>query len=179
MTRERSYDRLKNFSTEIAADKTVMEIERMLTKFGARRTLKEYDPNGNLTGLAFTVNTMNGEMPIKLPAKIDKIEQVFKVQASKKLLPSKYFGGEWARQQATRTAWRTLKDWVDAQFALISIEMVKVEEVFLPYAYSSKMGMTLYEAIENKKVDLSKMLGTGNEPDRPKYIDVDPTEGVE
>jgi hypothetical protein len=175
MTRERTYDRLKNFSTSIDADKTVMEIEKMLTKFGARKILKDYDADGRLTGLAFTVETPNGEMPIKLPAKVEKIEQVFKVQASKKLLAHKYFGGEWAKEQATRTAWRTLKDWIDAQFALISIEMVKVEEIFLPYAYSSRFNQTLYEAIESRKVDLSRMLGEGND-DEPDIIDIESNE---
>ena len=175
MTRQRSYDRLKNFSTTIDADKTVMEIERMLAKFGARKILKEFDENQRLTGLAFTVDTPNGEMPIKLPAKVDKIEQVFKVQVSKGLLPRKYWGSDWAREQSVRTAWRTIKDWIDAQFALISIEMVKVEEIFLPYAYSARLGQTLYEAIENHKVDLDRLLNP-RQNEAPEVIDVEPQE---
>jgi len=175
MTRERSYDRLKNFSTTIDADKTVMEIERMLTKFGAKRILKEYDLNQMLVGLAFTIDTPNGEMPIKLPAKVDKIEQVFKVQVSKGLLPRKYWGSDWAREQSVRTAWRTIKDWIDAQFALISIEMVKVEEIFLPYAYSSRLNQTLFEAIQNKKIDLSRMLNPKTD-DESEIIDIEPNE---
>jgi hypothetical protein len=176
MARERSYDRLKNFSTTIEADKTVMEIERMLAKFGAKKILKEFDGNQRLIGLAFTVDTPQGEMPIKLPAKIDKIEQVFKIQVSRGLLSRKYWGSDWAKEQSVRTAWRTIKDWIDAQFALISIEMVKVEEIFLPYAYSARLGQTLYEAIENKKIDLSRMLGEAKkkESDDPDLIDITP-----
>lgn len=173
MGRQRTYDRLKNFSTTIAVEKTVMEIEKMLAKFGAKKILKEYDHNGEVSGLAFSVDTPNGEMPIKLPAKIDKIEQVFKVQVSKKLLPQRYWGGDWAKDQAARTAWRTIKDWIDAQFALISIEMVKVEEIFLPYTYSAKLGRTLFEAIETRQVDLQKMLGEGRREDEGKVIDVE------
>lgn len=174
---QRTYDRLKNFSTEIEAEKTIMEIERMLAKFGAKKTLKEYDVAGQVMGLAFVIDTPDGEMPIKLPARIDKIENVFKVQASKKLLPRKYFGGEWAHQQAGRTAWRTIKDWIDAQFALISIEMVNVEEIFLPYAYSASLGQTLYEAVRDHKVDLSWMLQAGKPDDNePTIIDIEPNE---
>jgi hypothetical protein len=152
----------------------VLEIERMLTKFGAKRILKEYNHNQQLIGLTFTVETPNGEMPIKLPAKVDKIEQVFKVQVSRGLLPRKYWGSDWAKEQAIRTAWRTIKDWIDAQFALISIEMVKVEEIFLPYTYSARLGQTLFEAIENRNIDLSRLLGTGNP--EPKTIDITPEE---
>jgi len=178
VTRERTYDRLKNFSTSIEVEKTVMEIERMLAKFGAKKILKEYDHNQRIVGLAFTTETPNGEMPIKLPAKIDKIEQVFKVQVSKGFLPRKYWGTEWAKEQSARTAWRTIKDWIDAQFALINIEMVKVEEIFLPYAYSAQLNQTLFEAIETGKVDLSRMLGAGNRstPDESRVIDVEPNE---
>lgn len=175
MTRERSYDRLKNFSTSIDVEKTVMEIERMLAKFGAKKILKEYDQNQRLIGLAFTVDTLNGEMPIKLPSKIDKIEQVFKIQVSKGFLPRKYWGSEWAREQAVRTAWRTIKDWIDAQFALISIEMVKVEEIFLPYAYSSQLGQTLFEAVQSRKIDLSRMLNAKPD-DQSEIIDIEPNE---
>ena len=35
-------------------------------------------------------------------------------------------------QQANRTAWRIIKEWILAQMALIETEMVSVEEVFLP-----------------------------------------------
>ena len=175
MTRKRSYDRLKNFSTSIEVEKTVMEIERMLAKFGARKILKEYDHRQKIVGLAFTVETPDGEMPIKLPAKIDKIEQVFKVQVHKGLLPRKYWEGDWAKEQSARTAWRTIKDWIDAQFALISIEMVKVEEIFLPYAYSSRLNQTLYEAIANHKVDLNRMLNPKTESES-EVIDIEPNE---
>jgi hypothetical protein len=171
---QRSYDRLKNFSTSIEVEKTVMEIERMLAKFGAKKTLKEYNANGEVVGLAFIIDTINGELPIKLPAKIDKIEQVFKVQVSRGLLPKKYWGSDWTHQQAARTAWRTIKDWIDAQLALINVEMVKVEEIFLPYAYSARLGQTLFEAVEDRKIDLSRMLGAYDEPsDEPKIIDVE------
>jgi hypothetical protein len=172
---QRSYDRLKNFSTTISVDKTVMEIERMLAKFGAKSTMKEYDANQQIVGLAFVVDTPNGEIPIKLPAKIDRIKEVFKVQVSQKKLTQRYWSGTWADEQAARTAWRTIKDWVDAQLALISIDMVKVEEIFLPYAYSARLKQTLFEAIESKKVDLSRMLDAHPEQDdEPAIIDIEP-----
>ena len=50
-------------------------------------------------------------------------------------------------QQANRTAWRTIKEWILAQMALIETEMVTVEEVFLPYMLTGKQ--TLYQALSN------------------------------
>ena len=39
----KSYERIKNFSTTIAVEKTIAEIERMLSKYGVTRIMKEYD----------------------------------------------------------------------------------------------------------------------------------------
>ena len=50
-------------------------------------------------------------------------------------------------EQANRTAWRIIKEWIPAQMALIETEMVTVEEVFLPYMLTGKQ--TLYQALSN------------------------------
>ena len=52
--------------------------------------------------------------------------------------------------QAERVAWRILKDWVEAQMALLDIEMVRFEEIFLPYI-ETKDGRTVYERLEEKQ----------------------------
>ena len=49
------------------------------------------------------------------------------------------------RQQATRTSWRILKDWVEAQMALLETGMVTMDEIFLPYMLSG--GQTFYQAL--------------------------------
>ncbi len=154
----RSYDRLKNYSTTVSVEKTVMEIERMLAKSGAKRVLKEFGPDGSVTSLAFTIDTANGEMPVRLPARVDRVVQIFKTQAT---LPKRYRAEDWAEKQAARAAWRTIKDWLDAQLSLISMDMVKIDEIFLPYAYSARMGKTLYEAVDSGLVDISNLLGDG------------------
>ena len=50
-------------------------------------------------------------------------------------------------QQANRTAWRIIREWILAQMALIETEMVTVEEVFLPYMLTGRQ--TLYQALSN------------------------------
>ena len=57
-------------------------------------------------------------------------------------------------EQAEKVAWRILKDWVDAQMALIEIEMVKMEEVFLPYTIIDNFGTTVYERLEQTQLML-------------------------
>ena len=95
---------------------------------------------------------------------------VFKVGVNKGILTRKFFND---RDQAARTAWRTIKDWIDAQMALVAVEMVKVEEIFLPYVYDERLGQTLFEAIENRKLDVSKMLNAAKPDDEPEYVDAE------
>ena len=52
-------------------------------------------------------------------------------------------------EQAYRVAWRNILDWVEAQMALLEIEMAKIEEIFLPYMVNST-GETFFERIEQR-----------------------------
>jgi hypothetical protein len=61
------------------------------------------------------------------------------------------------RAQAVRTAWRIVKDWVEAQMALVETQMVTTQQVFLPYAIM-KDGRTLTEHVEQNPAFL---LGEG------------------
>ena len=49
------------------------------------------------------------------------------------------------RDQAQRVAWRVLKDWLEAQLALIDAQVVEVEQVMLPYLIVDDTGLTLYQ----------------------------------
>ena len=47
-------------------------------------------------------------------------------------------------------SWRILKDWVQAQRAIVDTKMVRLEQVFLPYAIMPD-GRTLYERIRDAR----------------------------
>jgi len=149
----KSYDRIKNFSTEIPVSRTIAEIEKMLAKYGATHIMKEYDGEEPIK-LMFAIVTEHGKMGVRLPMNANKILEVFKKQVSDGLLPNKYWEGEWAQKQAHRVGWRIIKDWLDAQITLLNIEMVKIEEIFLPYIYNEKLDKTVYEMLDEGKFNL-------------------------
>lgn len=134
-----------NYTTTIDAFKTVSEIEYILIKHGAKSIMKNYD-GGTVTGLSFLIDTGVQQIPIRLPAKIDNCLNVLRKE--KKENPRKQIKD--TREQAERVAWRILKDWVEAQMALMDIEMVRFEEIFLPYI-ETNTGQTLYERLEEKQ----------------------------
>jgi hypothetical protein len=58
-------------------------------------------------------------------------------------------------QQAVRIAWRIVKDWVRAQMAILETEMVRMEQIFLPYMIT-RDNQTLYEAMVDRGFHLTE-----------------------
>ena len=131
---------LLNYSTQISVEKTAAEISKALSTAKAQAVLTEYDHDGVLAAISFRVPGPYGLMSFRLPANIDKIFAV--ISRDKRITPKLR-----TREQASRVAWRIVKDWLEAQLAMIRAEMVTIEQVFLPYAQNSD-GVTLYEVLE-------------------------------
>ena len=135
--------RLLNYTTSVAAEKSVAEIQAKLARAGAHQVLHEYDPEGVIAAVAFRIKTEFGDMAFRMPADIDKVHAVLKRQFPR----GKYS----ERQQAARVGWRIVKDWVEAQLALIETGMATIEQVFLPYWQGGTDGRTLYEVLRDRK----------------------------
>jgi len=82
-----------------------------------------------------------------LPIQVHKVMEIFKNQVNEKKLPKKYLRN---KEQAYKVGWRIIKDWLDAQLSLLAIEMVKIEEIFLPYIYDFNTKKTMFQIIEDK-----------------------------
>ena len=133
-----------NYTTTVDAFKTVSEIEYILMKHKAKSIIKNYDGE-SITGLSFLIDTGIQQIPVRMPV---KIEECLKVLQKEKQRGTKNIKA--TKEQAERVAWRILKDWVEAQMALLDIEMVSFEEIFLPYI-ETKGGKTVYEVLEQKQ----------------------------
>jgi hypothetical protein len=144
-----------NYTTTIPVEKTISEIEKMLSQSGAAKILKEYDDTGNVISISFTIMTESGELPFKLPMNGAAVLQVLKDQSGtykrttygqKRVVPKSKAN----REQADRVGWRIIKDWLEAQLALFFLQMVKIEEIFLPYMYNDRTGKTMFQILEQK-----------------------------
>lgn len=134
-----------NYTTTVDAFKTVSEIEYILMKHGAKSIMKNYE-NGTITGLSFLIDTGLQQVPVRLPVKVEECLKVLKKE--KKENPRKQIKDTW--EHAERVSWRILKDWVEAQMALLDIEMVRFEEIFLPYIQTNN-GQTVFERLEGQQ----------------------------
>ena len=134
-----------NYTTTIDSFKTVSEIEYILMKHNAKSIMKNYEGE-TITGLSFLIDTGVQQIPIRLPVRVDECLKVLKKE--KRENPQKKIKD--TREQAERVAWRILKDWVEAQMALLDIQMVRFEGIFLPYIQTNN-GQTVYEKLAERQ----------------------------
>ncbi len=133
-----------NYTTKVKAEKTASEIQKILAKHGARSVLTEYDADGALEAISFQYEYRGQVVAFVLPARIDAVFGILTDQRINATDRQK------RREQAVRTAWRIIKDWLQAQFALIEAEQADLMQVFLPYVQDPRTGLTLYQRVENE-----------------------------
>lgn len=135
---------LKNYTSAVSASKSINWIENKLARHGARQILKEYTAEGQVASLSFIIHMNGMELPFHLPARTTAAEQVLKAEVRR---PRKDTYKHIA-EQAERTAWKILADWVDAQMAMVELSQVDIMEVFLPYLFDRQRHETFYESLQ-------------------------------
>lgn len=129
-------------TTRISPDRTVSEIQNILSSHGANAVLLDFE-NKQVASISFKYSVDGLEVPFRLPCRWKMLESKLK-QSGKRPRSDDTFEN-WAR----RVAWRQILRWVEAQMALTETDMVTVQEVFFPYIQCGN-GKTMYEFAENK-----------------------------
>jgi len=137
---------LKNYTTEIKVEKSIMEIQEILAVHGAEKIMFDYD-KGKPVGLSFLVSGPHGPIPVKLPARIENVQKIMEEGAASLGSHRNDF-----LRNTDKIAWRNIKDWVDAQMALVETEMVTMSEAFMPYVVMGDQ--TLYERFASGQLRL-------------------------
>lgn len=133
---------LLNYTTKVNVYTTLGEIQQQLVKHGAKKIMQDYDDHGRISALTFLIDTPAGLRGIRLPANVDSVLAVLHRQKVR-----------CDREQAERVAWRIVKDWVEAQMAILESEMVQMDEIFLPYMVNNS-GRTFFEAYRENQLML-------------------------
>lgn len=134
---------IKNYTSSVPADKSILNIEKILIEMGATNIAKEYK-NGKVESISFAIPQGDGNIPFKLPAKKDPIAKLF-LQQYRRPSQSQI---ETCMQQAERTAWKNVKEWVELQATMIKLQQVEFMEVFMPYVYNLNEGKTFFELMK-------------------------------
>lgn len=138
-----------NYSTSIAAGKTVGEMQTLLAGHGASRIAVDYS-DGAPCALSFMLVTPHGPRNFTLPVNVDAMHRLLVEQDRAGKLKSGSKAVRSSREQAERVAWRVMKDWLAAQLALVETEMAGLDQVMLPYLHVDGE-RTLYAAYKERE----------------------------
>lgn len=127
---------LLNYTTSVPVSRTLGQVQGLLVEAGARAIMAEYDDAGAVVGMSFAVVGPYGKQGYTLPVRTERVLAVL----TRDGVGPKYRTPE----HAEKVAWRIMKDWIEAQLALLSTEMVTLDQVMLPYMRTGD-GRTVYE----------------------------------
>lgn len=123
--------KLKNYTTTVPAGRSIQEIQEILAEFGAERVVTDYE-NRQAVGVSFLYTVNNRLVAFKLPIKTRETAEYlfrqYKEAVTKGKKTREDFEGD-----AYNICWRLMRDWVHSQLSLLQVDMVKIEQVFLPY----------------------------------------------
>ena len=117
-----------------------MEIQKILADHGATKITTDFAA-GLPIAVTFCLAIKERTIAFSLPA---NYSGVLKAMKNSPKVPKKLL----TEEQSLKVSWRIVKDWINAQTALVEAELADMAEVFLPYAIT-KSGNTLYKDIQN------------------------------
>jgi hypothetical protein len=136
-----------NYTTKIDSIKTIGEITQSLVRQGATQIISDYENNIPVS-VKFMITINEQPVYYSLPA---NYQGVLLAMERNKKVPRSLCN----KEQAIRVSWRIIKDWVEAQMAIVEADLAEMAEVFLPYAIT-KSGQTLYDEIKSNNIKLLK-----------------------
>lgn len=144
---------IKNYTSTVPAARSVLFIESKLVAHGAKNIMKIYQ-EGKLEGIAFIIAIEGKDFAFRVPARINKVEELFTAAVRR---PNKNTFKN-IRDQAERTAWKILADWVDVQMSLVELKQKEFLEVFLADLYDPAKEQTFFEKVKESKFKIIEAL---------------------
>lgn len=143
---------MKNYTSTVTPERSICLIEQLLVKFGALGVTKQYT-KGAVAGLSFIIEAPDTKLPVTIliPAQVEAAYNAMLEVAKKK--------NQWLsdgqklklREQAERTAWKIVYEWVAIQLSMIEMKQAELRQVFMPYVTNSD-GKTLYAFLKEKRL---------------------------
>ncbi len=143
---------IKNYTSTVPASTSISRIQKVLVELGATDISMKYDPTTKiLIAISFRI-VITGQMPMffQLPAKVGPCFDVLWKEVKRPQPDTKRKTFE----QAERTAWKIVSDWVEIQAAMILLEQAEPLQIFLPYVYDPSKDITFYDQLKENKFKL-------------------------
>jgi hypothetical protein len=144
-----------NYTTKVSAEVTAGECVRLLAKHGASAVGMTFDADQQPTGLSFRIDTDLGERGYRMEVDSTGLG-VQLAEASKAGLLTRAMPQSWylTDEHVHAVAWRQVKDWLEANLAMIAARMWSLDRVMLPWQLVDHE-TDVYQAIRNQQLALT------------------------
>lgn len=153
--------KIKNYTSNVPKSQTIWKIQQVLIASKVSSISMDYHPNGEVAAVTFSIQTdfAKQPIPVRLPAELDACQNSLwrdyvagdrtrktndgdeEIQWGNKKKKKSDF-----RDQAERTAWKIVQDWLEVQLSMIHLNQADFVQVFLPYVWDGKQ--TFYARIK-------------------------------
>ncbi len=145
---------LKNYTSNVPVSETIYNIEKVLIRCGVSGIEKQYDSNMKVNAVVFHIQPDPNapRFTIRLPVNKDKaLEALWLDYVDGDKMNEKGDAIHWNNrkkkrkvdfaEQAERTAWKIVQDWVEVQMSMIQTKQADFVEVFMPYLFDGKQSL--------------------------------------
>lgn len=129
---------IKNYTTGIKAIKSIAKIQEILASNGALAIMLNYEKGtGRIASLSFKLELNEKGIYFRLPTNWRKFQDI--------LIRDKIHKCH-DEEHVYNVAWKNMFEWVEMQMVIYQLNLVDLQEIFLPYVVT-KSGKTFYENI--------------------------------
>lgn len=129
---------IRFYTTDVDAEKTAHEIQKILASSDARRVSMDYDADGQPTAVQFVLQLNNQPLPFRIEPDVHGMEKALNADEDTP--------GTFGTEQARRTAWRLWKEWLNAVLAFRDTRQAQLDQLLLGFGVTAD-GRTVHERL--------------------------------
>lgn len=137
---------LKNYTSDVPVAQTIHRIEQVLVRCGATGIAKEYQ-GAKITAVTFRIVMDTKEQVVRIPAKEDAVQDALWQDYCRAVGRRRKIKADF-RDQAERTAWKLMQDWIEVQMSMVMMKQADAMEVFLPFVWDGRQ--TFYAMLKER-----------------------------
>jgi len=136
-------------------------MEEILIKAGVQSIVKEYGPAAEVAAIMFRIDLNGRAITVRLPADKARCQDaLWKDYVGKDRVSH---DGQYVlnhrkpkrraafAEQAERTAWKLVLDWVEVQISMIALQQAEITQVFLPYIWDESRRVTFFDQVKAER----------------------------
>lgn len=148
-----------NYTTSVPVSQSLTEMQERLAGSGADHIGVGYE-DGQPIALTFMMRGPHGPRHFTVPVDVEAMQRLLRHQENSGAFKTmrKAKGHFTSREHAANVAWRVMKDWLASTLALVECDLLRLDEVMLPYLLVAP-DLTLAQAYREREGALELLPG--------------------